>query len=59
MTPTTHSISTTTSHPANEEMVWLTWRSRARLTVLHLDKDFELIADVTGQPQARLPLAAD
>ena len=26
----------------------------ARLTVLHLDKDFELIADVTGQPVERL-----
>jgi predicted nucleic acid-binding protein len=27
------------------------------LTVLHLDKDFELIADVTGQHTERLPLA--
>jgi hypothetical protein len=26
----------------------------AKLTVLHLDKDFELIADVTGQPVERL-----
>lgn len=26
----------------------------AGLTVLHLDKDFELIADVTGQPLERL-----
>lgn len=26
----------------------------AGLTVLHLDKDFELIADVTGQPTERL-----
>lgn len=26
----------------------------ARLTVLHLDRDFELIADVTGQPVERL-----
>jgi predicted nucleic acid-binding protein len=26
------------------------------LTVLHLDKDFELIATVTGQPQTRLRL---
>jgi predicted nucleic acid-binding protein len=25
-----------------------------RLTVLHVDKDFELIADVTGQPAERL-----
>lgn len=28
---------------------------QARLIVLHVDKDFELIADVTGQPVARLP----
>jgi predicted nucleic acid-binding protein len=27
---------------------------RAGLTVLHLDKDFELIAEVTGQPVERL-----
>ena len=27
---------------------------QARLTVLHLDKDFELIAEVTGQPVRRL-----
>lgn len=27
---------------------------RSGLTVLHLDKDFELIADVTGQPVERL-----
>ena len=26
----------------------------ARLTVLHVDKDFELIADITGQPIERL-----
>jgi predicted nucleic acid-binding protein len=26
------------------------------LTVLHIDKDFELIADVTGQPQTRPPV---
>lgn len=27
---------------------------QAKLTVLHLDKDFELIAEVTGQPMERL-----
>lgn len=27
---------------------------KARLVVLHVDKDFELIADVTGQPVERL-----
>lgn len=26
----------------------------AQLTVLHVDKDFDLIADVTGQPMERL-----
>jgi hypothetical protein len=29
----------------------------AGLTVLHLDKDFELIAEVTGQPVERLAIA--
>jgi predicted nucleic acid-binding protein len=29
----------------------------AQLTVLHLDKDFDLIAEVTGQPVERLALA--
>lgn len=29
----------------------------AELTVLHLDKDFELIAELTGQPIERLALA--
>lgn len=29
----------------------------ARLTVLHLDKDFELIAEITGQPTERLAVA--
>jgi hypothetical protein len=29
----------------------------AGLTVLHLDKDFDLIADVTGQPVERLKMA--
>jgi predicted nucleic acid-binding protein len=28
----------------------------AELTVLHLDKDFELVAEVTGQPHERLEL---
>lgn len=27
----------------------------ARLTILHVDHDFELIAEVTGQPHERLP----
>ncbi len=29
----------------------------AELTVLHLDRDFELIAELTGQPLERLDLA--
>jgi len=29
----------------------------AGLTVLHLDKDFELIAEITGQPAERLRVA--
>ena len=29
----------------------------ADLTVLHLDKDFELIAELTGQPVERLVLS--
>ena len=29
----------------------------ARLTVLHMDKDFELIADITGQPIERLTVS--
>lgn len=28
----------------------------AELTILHMDKDFELIADITGQPLERLEL---
>lgn len=30
---------------------------RGRHTVLHLDKDFELIADITGQPTERLRMS--
>jgi len=29
------------------------------LTVLHLDKDFEIIAEITGQPVERLIAGAD
>jgi predicted nucleic acid-binding protein len=31
----------------------------ASLTVLHLDKDFEIIADITGQPVERIRTEAD
>lgn len=30
----------------------------SRLTVLHMDKDFDLIADITGQPVERLTVRA-
>lgn len=30
----------------------------AGLTVLHLDKDFDLIAEITGQPVERLSMEA-
>ena len=30
----------------------------ARLTVLHVDKDFELIANITGQPVERLAISS-
>jgi predicted nucleic acid-binding protein len=29
----------------------------SELTVLHVDKDFELIADITGQPIERIPVS--
>lgn len=35
----------------------LTRRWLAGLSVLHLDKDFDLIAEITGQPTERLAAA--
>jgi hypothetical protein len=33
------------------------WAARIDLTVLHMDKEFQIIADITGQPleQLRMP----
>ena len=43
--------------PSIPDLVIAATAELAGLTVLHLDKDFELIAQLTGQPVARLDLA--
>jgi predicted nucleic acid-binding protein len=40
--------------PSIPDLIIAATAELARLTVLHLDKDFEVIADVTGQPMERL-----
>jgi hypothetical protein len=40
--------------PSIPDLVIASCAERAGLTVLHMDKDFELIAEVTGQPVERL-----
>jgi predicted nucleic acid-binding protein len=40
--------------PAVPDLLVAAAAERAGLTVLHVDKDFELIAEVTGQPLERL-----
>jgi len=40
--------------PSVPDLIIAATAELARLTVLHLDKDFDLIADVTGQPVERL-----
>jgi predicted nucleic acid-binding protein len=40
--------------PAIPDLLIAATAELAQLTVLHLDKDFEFIADVTGQPVERL-----
>jgi len=40
--------------PSIPDLIIAAAAERAGLTVLHLDKDFELIAQVTGQPMERL-----
>lgn len=40
--------------PAVPDLLVAATAELAELTVLHLDKDFDLIADVTGQPVERL-----
>ena len=43
--------------PSIPDLVIAATAELAGLTVLHLDKDFELIAQLTGQPVARLDVA--
>ena len=43
--------------PAVPDLLIAATAELAGLAVLHLDKDFDLIADVTGQPVERLPLS--
>ena len=43
--------------PSVPDLIIAATAELAGLTVLHLDKDFELIAEVTGQPAQRLRLA--
>ena len=43
--------------PSIPDLVIAATAELAGLTVLHLDQDFELIAQLTGQPVARLDLA--
>lgn len=43
--------------PSVPDLVVAAIAELAGLTVLHVDKDFELIAEVTGQPTERLVLA--
>lgn len=40
--------------PSVPDLVIAAIAERAHLTVLHTDKDFELIAEITGQPTERL-----
>lgn len=44
--------------PSIPDLLLAAVAERAGLVVLHLDKDFELIAEITGQPTERLQLAA-
>jgi predicted nucleic acid-binding protein len=40
--------------PSVPDLIIAATAELARLTVLHLDKDFDLIAEITGQPMERL-----
>lgn len=44
--------------PAIPDLLVAATAERTGFTVLHLDKDFELIAEVTGQPVERLRMTA-
>ncbi len=43
--------------PSVPDLIIAAVAEHARLTVLHVDRDFELIAEVTGQPVARLAVS--
>ncbi len=43
--------------PSIPDLIMAAAAELAGLTVLHLDKDFEIIADITGQPVERLKLS--
>ena len=43
--------------PSVPDLIVAATAELAGLTVLHLDKDFELIAEITGQPTERLAVA--
>ena len=43
--------------PSIPDLIIAATAELAGLTVLHLDKDFEVIADITGQPLERLKLS--
>ena len=42
--------------PSIPDLLAAATAERAGFTVLHLDKDFELIAEITGQPVERLQM---
>jgi predicted nucleic acid-binding protein len=42
--------------PAVPDLLIAATAELADLTVLHLDKDFDLIAEITGQPMERLAI---
>jgi predicted nucleic acid-binding protein len=42
--------------PSIPDLLIAATAERAGFTVLHLDKDFELIAEITGQPVERLQM---
>jgi predicted nucleic acid-binding protein len=41
-------------HPLSPDLIVAATAELAGLTVVHLDKNFDLIAEVTGQPTERL-----
>lgn len=45
--------------PSIPDLIVAATAELAGLTVLHLDKDFDLVAGLTGQPVERLALASD